>query len=136
MKALPYSATIVLITAAIPGCYSQNADPRTSLQQALNSQYALTKLSADKNDIVTAGTVLVLQKDGLMMYSTASPMPPLSTWKNGKMSKSFTQDIAIGLASKNGATLDSYPHRAFVTGEKAWFAGFNFQKDGVVLLPL
>lgn len=134
MKLIPYSATIALITAAIPGCYSQNSDPRTSLQQALNSQYTVTKVSADKNDIVTAGTVLVLQKDGLTMYSTASPMPPLSTWKNGKMSKSFAQDIAIGLASKNGATVDSYPHRTFVTGEKAWFAGFNFQKDGIILL--
>jgi hypothetical protein len=78
--------------------------------------------------------VLVFQKDGLIMYSAASPLPPLSTWKNGKMSKSFPQDIAINLTSKNGATVDSYPRRTFVAGEKAWFAGFTFQKDGIVLL--
>jgi hypothetical protein len=134
MKQLAHSPIAALIVSGAACAYGQGGDAKTSLQQTLNSQYTVTKVSADRNDIVTPGTVLVFQKDGLIMYSTASPMPPLSTWKNGKMSKSFAQDLAIGLASKNGATVDSYPRRTFVAGEKAWFAGFNFQKDGVVLL--
>jgi hypothetical protein len=133
MAKITHSAIATVIASAAACAYGQNGDAKTSLQ-ALNSQYTVTKVSADKNDIVTGGTVLVFQKDGLIMYSTASPIPPLSTWKNGKMSKSFAQDMVIGLASKNGATVDSYPRRTFVAGEKAWFAGFNFQKDGIVLL--
>jgi hypothetical protein len=133
MKALPYPVTIILITSAIPGCYSQSADPKISLQQALDSQYVLTKVSADRSDIVTAGTVLVLQKDGLIMYSTASPLPPLNTYKNGKISKSFGQDLANTLLAPGNNTSASYPQRRFVTGEKFWISEFAVRKDGIVL---
>jgi hypothetical protein len=50
------------------------------------------------------------------------------------MSKSIMQDIAINLASKDGNTVDTYPRRTFVAGEKIWYAGANLQKDGIVLL--
>ena len=61
---------VIAATMAVPfaGAYGQ------TLKQALDSQFTLTKFSQDKTDVVTAGSVLVLQKDGLMMYSTASPM--------------------------------------------------------------
>ena len=77
--------------------------------------------SKDKSDVVTAGSVLVLQKDGLMMYSTASPMPPLNTYKNGKISQGmggFGRDLAIGLSGTTSVT--DYPKRKFVTGKQGW----------------
>jgi hypothetical protein len=46
--------------------FSAFAD-NAALQQKLESQYALTKTTADRNDIVAAGSVLVLQKDNLLM---------------------------------------------------------------------
>ena len=72
-------------------CFAQDAQPAAaaptpSLQQQLVAQYALTKTTDDKTDIVTAGAILILQKDGLLMYSTTSAVPPQNTYQNGKLS--------------------------------------------------
>jgi hypothetical protein len=59
---------------------------RTAIQKKLESEYALTKTTDDKTDIVTAGAVLVLQKDKLLMVaasSSANPCP--NTYKDGKL---------------------------------------------------
>jgi hypothetical protein len=42
------------LAASFAGAYGQ------TLQEALNSQFTLTKLSKDKNDVASAGSVLVL----------------------------------------------------------------------------
>jgi hypothetical protein len=124
---MPTTSVIVAAMAtSFAGAYGQ------TLQQALDGQFTLTKLSKDKTDVVTAGSVLVLQKDGLMMYSTASPMPPLNSYKNGKISQGmggFGRDIAIGLS---GTAATDYPKRKFVTGETFWVAGISIAKDGIV----
>jgi hypothetical protein len=120
------SVIVAAMAASFAGAYGQ------TLQQALDGQFTLTKLSKDKTDVVTAGSVLVLQKDGLMMYSTASPMPPLNSYKNGKISQGmggFGRDIAIGLS---GTAATDYPKRKFVTGETFWVAGISIAKDGIV----
>jgi hypothetical protein len=122
----------LLIAAALAASFA-GANGQT-LQQALDSQFTLTKLSKDKNEVVSAGSVLVLQKDGLMMYSTASPMPPLNTYKNGRISQGmggFGRDLAIGLSGASAVT--DYPKRKFVTGETFWIAGVSVAKDGIVL---
>jgi hypothetical protein len=67
-----------------------------------------------------------------MMYSTSSPMPPLNSYKNGKISQGmggFGRDIAIGLS---GTAATDYPKRKFVTGETFWVAGISIAKDGIV----
>jgi hypothetical protein len=135
MRRIAYSAVAAAIAITVSVVYGQSADVKPSLQQSLTGQFALTKVSDDRNDIVTAGSVLVLQKDGLMMYSTASPMPPLNTYKNGRISQGmggFGRDLAIGLATPGGGTSEDYPHRKFVTGEKFWLTAFNIGKDGIV----
>lgn len=136
MRSIAYSIIAAGIVASVPGVYGQSTDAKNSLQQALNAQFTLTKVSEDRVDIVSAGTVLVLQKDKLMMYSTASPMPPLNTYKNGKISQGmggFGRDLAISLATPGGGTSSDYPQRRFVTGEKFWLAGVMVVKDGVLL---
>jgi hypothetical protein len=115
--------TVAAIMGATPWAYGQSGDPKNSLQQTLNSQFPLTKITADRNDIVTVGAVLVLQKNGLTMYSTASPLPPLNTYKNGKISQSFGRDLGITLLAPGNATAKTYPQRKFVT---------VIQKDGIV----
>ena len=54
------------------GANGQAGDPATLIQEKLVTQIKLTKATADHSDIVTAGDVLVLHKDGLMMCSSAS----------------------------------------------------------------
>ena len=69
---------------------SLGLSPRSAaqgLQQQLESTYALTKPTDDKSDIVTAGAVLILQKDKIIMYSTANQVLPQNTYKAGKLSE-------------------------------------------------
>lgn len=132
MKKIVNLLAVAAVAAVFP-LYGQTADPAVSLQQQLIAQFPLTKVTADRSDIVKAGAVLVLQKDGLTMYSTASPLPPLNTYKHGKLSGSFARDMQISMASPQGTTANDYPHRKFVTGEKFWITGITLQKDGIYL---
>jgi hypothetical protein len=107
------------------------------LQQKLESTYALTKPTDDKSDIVTAGAILILQKDKIIMYSTANQVLPQNTYKAGKLSEG-----AFGVhdnVQKFGNFIGHPPPQAaqtqsrqFVTGEKFWVTGIAVQSDGVV----
>jgi hypothetical protein len=119
---------------------SLGMSPRSSgqgLQQQLEAKYAITKPTDDKTDIVTAGAVLILQKDKIIMYSTANQVLPQNTYKNGKLSEGVfgMHDSAqkfgsfIGHPPPQSAQTQS---RHFVTGEKFWVTGIAVQGDGVV----
>ncbi|MGB8522886.1 MAG: hypothetical protein WCD43_07965 [Candidatus Acidiferrales bacterium] len=107
------------------------------LQQKLESTYALTKPTDDKSDIVTAGAILILQKDKIIMYSTSNQVLPQNTYKAGKLSEG-----AFGVhdnVQKFGSFIGHPPPQAaqtqsrqFVTGEKFWVTGIAVQGDGVV----
>lgn len=107
-----------------------------SLQQQLQSQFTLTKLTPDGSDIATPGAMLVLQKKGIWMYALTSPLPPLNTYKNGKLSKSFSRDMAIGLKTPGGNGLSSLPMRSFDAGETCWAVGLGIEKDGGIVFRL
>ncbi len=109
---------------------AESGDQKALLQEKLNSEFKLTKTTADKSDIVTAGSILVLQKDGLLMCSFDTKAPPTSTYKNGKISMGFGATLAWGVEA--GVDLSQVPQRKFVAGEKFWVTGFNIQDDGVV----
>lgn len=135
MRLLDYLAIAGAVTGVIPGLYAQGGDPK-ALQQALNAQFTMTKVAQNRIDIVTAGTVLLLQKSGLMMYSTTSPMPPMNTYKNGKISQGlggFGRDIAITAARGGEGTAADLPQRKFSSGEGLWITEAAVQKDAIVL---
>ena len=71
------------------GLAAQAGDPGTLIQQKLVSQINMTKTTADRSDIVTAGDVLVLHKDGLMMCSTASSYAFSNTYNNGVLAANY-----------------------------------------------
>src|ERR1039457_6841762 len=48
---------VALLMAAVSRMSGQGDDPKNSLQQRLNAQFALTKITADRSDIVTTGTL-------------------------------------------------------------------------------
>jgi hypothetical protein len=107
------------------------------IQQKLEAQYALTKPTDDKSDIVTAGAVVVLQKDKLMMFPTTTQIPPQNTYKDGKLSSgAYGAHQSI---QKFGSLIGHAPpsqlqtqSRNFVTGEKFWVTKIDVQPDGVV----
>jgi hypothetical protein len=113
---------------------AQTGDP-AAIQQALSSQFRLTRTTADRTDIVKAGDIVEIQRPGLVMYSVVSPMPPSNTYKNGRIGQGwggFGKDLMIGMATPGGGTADDYPHRTFVIGEKCWVTNVQVQPDGVL----
>lgn len=106
-------------------------DPKADIQTRLNSQFALTRFTADHTDIVKAGSVLVLQKPTLVMFNLNANVAPTTTYKNGKLAMGFGTSM---MALQTGD--QKIPQRTFVQGEKFWLAATAVQDDGVYLLVI
>jgi hypothetical protein len=127
----------VIAIVSMPGLAvaSQPVDAAGILQQ-LTSQIIVTRTTADRAEIVKAGSVVELHKEGLLMYGVASPLPPSNTYKNGKISQGwggFGKDLLITMLAPGNATSANYPSRRFVAGEACWVTGISVQKDSVVI---
>jgi hypothetical protein len=113
--------------------YAQETQ-KAALEQKLKAQFILTRITADRSDIVKAGSILTLQKNGLQMCSIEAVAPIDNSYKNGRISTGFGSQMAwgmlLGLSHQNTAQI---PQRKFVAGEKFWFTAYGVQKDGVVL---
>ena len=128
------------------GVQAQSGDPGAAIQAKLVSQIKLTKPTADHTDIVTAGDVVLLQKDGLMMCSSASTYAFSNTYNGGVLSANYNnraKDTAKsflkgrlpfgGGGSAADAANNGCASRKFVAGEKFWVTGVTPQKDGIVV---
>jgi hypothetical protein len=129
------------------GMAAQAGDPATLIQQKLVSQIKLTKATADHTDIVTAGDIVVLNKDGLMMCSSASTYAYSNTYSNGVLAasqKNRVKDAAKSFGfghvpvfgsgvSATDAANNGCASRKFVAGEKFWVTGIAAQKDGILV---
>ena len=125
---------------------AQVGDPGTLIKEKLVSQIKLTKAASAHDDIVTAGDIVLLHKDGLMMCSSASSYAFSNTYSNGVLSanlnnrakdaaKSFIKGKlpfggggSVKDAANNGCT-----SRKFVAGEKFWVTDIALQKDGILV---
>lgn len=117
---------VVLLAACIPAC------TQATLDQAVAAKFPLTKATADRTDIVTAGSVIVLKKDGLMMNAIDANVKAQSTYKDGRIQVStLTKMGSFGGFMGHGST--GVVHRAFVSGEKLWLIDVQTATDGVVL---
>lgn len=139
-----FAAVAAMLSA---GVEAQVGDPATLIQEKLVSQIKLTKATADRSDIVTAGDVVVLHKDGLMMCSSTSSYAFSNTYSNGVLAanlKNRAKDAAksFGLGhipmfgsgtSASDAANNGCTSRKFVGGEKFWVTGIVAQKDGILV---
>jgi hypothetical protein len=117
-------------------CYPTSGwcqDVKADIQRTLEREYALTKTTSNKTDIVTPGAVLVLQKDKLVM-APLNALPCSNTWKDGR----FTQNTMC----KAGAALTKFSlrhnsgapqTRTFVSGEKFWVTSILVADAGVTM---
>jgi hypothetical protein len=121
----------VVLLGAFSPTYAQPAAAPAALQQQLLSLYNLTKPTADGTDVVTAGAVLVLQKDNLLMCRVNLPIPTPNLYKNG----AIDQEGLLGALGRMGTGPQpggGPPNtRKFVTGEKFFVTKIDVQKDGV-----
>ena len=121
------------------GAYAQEPNSPAILQEKLLKEYAITKPTADKTDIVTAGSVLVLEKDNLLMYTVTTTVPPQNTYKGGKIShgvfdaaKKCKFCAYVPGVSSVAAAVPNVDQRTFVAGEKFWVTGIEAHDDGIV----
>jgi hypothetical protein len=142
-----HAFVFALLTATFTlAAQAQVGDPGTLIKEKLVSQIKLTKAAAAHDDIVTAGDIVLLHKDGLMMCSSASSYAFSNTYSNGVLSanlnnrakdaaKSFIRGKlpfggggSVKDAANNGCT-----SRKFVSGEKFWVTDIALQKDGILV---
>jgi hypothetical protein len=131
--AVPSSLAVLLLSL---GLNAQTPNTPASIEQKLESQYTVTKAAADKSDIVTAGSVLVLKKDGLLMSATTSGSAAQNTYKDGKISQGIWKMAKMpgfGSLMSHSGTGATVTTRTFVSGEKFWVTKVNVHEDGVVL---
>ncbi len=98
------------------------------IQTQMNKEFALTKTTADRNEIVTAGSVLVLHKDGLQMRALSALYPVPNIYKDGRIQLSG-KILWTDMMTPDAA---HQPVRKFVAGEKCWVINIAVQNDGVV----
>jgi len=121
----------LLSIAFLPQIYAQ--DQSAGLQQKLDGLYTLTKMTADASDIVTAGSVLVLHKDGLKMCSIQAKLPITNVYKDGRLAPSVAKwGFEMGMVQSNLPTAQ-IPTRAFDAGEKFWVSSVTTSKSAIVL---
>jgi len=135
MKMIGIRNGALAVLVALPSAvYAQ--DQGAAIQKKLESEYQLTKTTDDKSDIVTAGSVLVLHKDKvLMVAATSAANPCMNTYRDGKIAPSGACKVGDkirripGLGSRINA--DSAPAtRNFVSGEKFWVTKIAVKDTG------
>lgn len=112
---------------------AQGQDLHPELQKKLDGLYTLTKVSADGNDVVKAGSILVLHKDGLHLSSTQARLPITNSYKDGRLSAGMGKwGIEEGIMQSELPTAQ-IPQKVFDTGEKIWVSAVSAGKSGIVL---
>lgn len=137
LRAILKSGLVVGILLSSLAVSPRSSGDDQTLQQKLVAKYAITKPTDDKTDIVTAGAILILQKDKLIMYPTTTQVPPQNTYKDGKLSSGAfgVHDKVQKFGSLIGHNVPQQAQtqtRYFVTGEKFWVTQIDCLSDGVV----
>lgn len=147
--------TTTLATMLITGILSpslvaawQDQAAKDALTNQLQKQYPLTKLSADGKDVVTAGSVFTLKKDGLVLTPADSTDVSGNSYKGGKIIQNAagkanekvkrTFGRLGGLPLPGVAAPPAAPTiqtRTFVAGEKVNITKIEV-KDGSVVFQL
>jgi hypothetical protein len=133
-----------LLASAVPWAYSQ-AGNLIGLQQQLNSRFRITIMAANHMDIVTAGDVVELHKDGLRMSALSTILTESNTYKDGKIggggakrawgsfgTAMLQASAAMDTSGATAAPAAGPPPRILAAGERCWIVSITVQKDGVV----
>ncbi len=125
------AACAALLLGGSQGSFAQEPATPMAIQQQLEGLYPPAKATADGTDLVTAGAVLVLRKDNLLMCKADMPLPTPNTYKNG----AIIQNGFIGMLGHIGIHSTgpgAASNRIFVTGEKFWVTRIQVDSEGVV----
>ncbi len=119
---------------------AQETDNVSDLQKQLHDQFALTKATADRKDITTAGSVLTLKVGGLQMVDIADGIATLNLCKGGIITQSSGREFGRMLLNLSKASdageVPKSAQRKFAAGETFWITAAEVAQDGVVLTLL
>ena len=126
-KILGWSAAAA--TLACSAAVAQSSAP-PSIAEQLQAQYKLLKLTRDanRNMVISEGTVLAIQKQGLMALPAAHPLAPCaSTYVKGKLeAPRFLCQVGVSAATPGN---DS-PFVKLAVGQKAYPASIAVDTKG------
>lgn len=154
-----FAAGTVLVFGVLMGSWAvAETGSVGDIEGRLTSTYHTAKATADGTDIVTAGSVLVLQKDHLVMCRVDQPIPVANVYKGGALSQNGVHGAmsalstlskisrfipfgggvaasaagtAAGQAAVQGGASAAAATREFVAGEKFWVTQITAKGDGV-----
>jgi hypothetical protein len=127
MKTIKTCCAVLAVLGAVPWATLAQDQGAEAIRKKLESEYQLTKTTDDKSDIVTAGSVIVLHKDKvLMVAATSSANPCMNTYRDGKISPTKACGVGEklrrlpGFGSHVPGAGSAPATRNFVSGEKFW----------------
>lgn len=125
----PHMLTKITTFAALIAILALPAlpDDLAAIKHALDAKYSLTTTTADRMDIVTAGSLLVLKKSNLLTTEVTRPIVFANSYKNGKI----TQAKLIAFSMKGNGIEGT---RTFVSGEKVWLTDIEIKEKEVSFL--
>jgi len=135
-----------LITLLIGSLAALAQAPKGTLEDQLQAEYMITTPTADNTDLVTTGSVLVLQKKGFSAGAVASKVTTQNTYKDGQIHSGAATAVRRfgglpGISSIPGvgtvagtAAGAAGGSRDFVNGEKLYVTQITVDrgKDGIV----
>lgn len=135
----------VAFLAACPRVFGLSPDGKDALEKKLKEHYALTKLTADNTGVVTAGAVLTLKKDNLILTPSTGTDVSGNIYKDGKITQSTVGKVnekarKIGgilhkIPGMSAPDAPTNPTRTFVAGEKLNVTKIE-AKDGAVVFEV
>jgi hypothetical protein len=132
MRRVVCLTAIAVVLASAP--WAQGQDRKSEIEKKLDAQFKLTKLTADGSDIVTAGSIVVLHKDGFIMAPLDNEYPPTNTYANGSFSMGFASTVGLGhFIKSHGDVASSTKQRKFVADEKFFITSIKVNDDGLIL---
>ena len=136
MRFLVASGVVAALLACGAPLRAQAGDPKMAIQRRLTAEFALTIPTADLGDIVRPGSVVMLQRPGMLMFPVADGVPPLNTYKGDKIVQTFGSSFSAGMKLGQkvpGLNLTNVPKRKCAVGEKFWVTAISVVDDGVVI---
>ena len=139
-----FSALTALLAGVCLVAAAEDQGPRNTIPKKLESQYVVTRTTDDKTDIVTAGSVLTLQKDKLIMTPVIGGAPCSNIYADGNLTPNANciMDRITAVRRFRGGDQPSGTSsttRTFVTGDKFWVTNIDVKdagNDSLVALEL
>jgi CHAT domain-containing protein len=116
-----------------------------AIQEELLQFYQPAEVTADGTDLITAGSVLVLQKDNLLMDKVDQPLPSMNTYQKGaitnaadapKVMEALNSAVSPMVGAQRSASVGGmavHATRKFVRGEKFFVTKIDTHPDSVIL---